>query len=96
MPDKRAKRVPSKQAPTHCDAMCESVHPRPRLFLSKKLANELTRMGEVCAGVVFGDEDAFLVNMSDGRVVYGVFLTDEAELEAFLDEQARLSVEGIS
>ncbi|WP_171022172.1 hypothetical protein [Cohaesibacter sp. CAU 1516] len=51
-------------------------------------------MGEVCAGVVFGDEDAFLVNMSDGCVVYGVFLSDEAELEAFLDEQARLAVEG--
>ncbi|SFO45572.1 hypothetical protein SAMN04488056_106140 [Cohaesibacter marisflavi] len=93
MPDKRAKLVPSKQAPTHCNAMCESVHPHPRLFLSKQLAKELTRMGEVCAGVVFGD-DVTLVNMSAGGVIYGIFLSNEEELEAFLDEQARLHVEG--
>lgn len=65
-----------------------------RVQLSKQLAKELTRMGEVCAGVVFGDDDAFLVNMSDGAVIYGIFLSDEAELEAFLDELARLHVEG--
>lgn len=64
-----------------------------RLQLSKQLAKELTRMGEVCAGVVFGD-DAALINMSAGGVIYGIFLSDEEELEAFLDEQARLHVEG--
>jgi hypothetical protein len=66
-----------------------------RLQLSKQLAKELTRMGEVCAGVVFGD-DVTLVNMSAGAVIYGIFLSDEEELEAFLDELARLHVEGLS